>query len=41
MFNPVPGTVYDASEADKVRCGQRHLEALGMPFAIAVSADEV
>ena len=29
------------SEADKVRCGQRHFEALGVPFAVAVSADEV
>ena len=26
------------SEADKVRCGQRHCEALGIPFAVAVSA---
>jgi type III restriction enzyme len=29
------------SEADKVRCGQRHFEALGVPFAVAVTADEV
>ena len=29
------------SEADKVRCGQRHFEALGVPFAVVVSADEV
>ena len=29
------------SEADKVRCGQRHFEALGVPFAVAVSADDV
>jgi type III restriction enzyme len=29
------------TEADKVRCGQRHFEALGVPFAVAVSADEV
>jgi type III restriction enzyme len=29
------------SEADKVRCGLRHFEALGVPFAIAVSADDV
>jgi type III restriction enzyme len=28
-------------EADKVRCGKRHFETLGMPFAVAVSADEV
>ncbi|HEX7409338.1 MAG TPA: hypothetical protein VF515_17045 [Candidatus Binatia bacterium] len=29
------------SEADKVRCGKRHFEALGVPFAVAVTADEV
>ena len=29
------------SEADKVRCGQKHFEAIGVPFAVAVSADEV
>jgi len=29
------------SEADKVRCGQKHFEALGVPFAVAVTADEV
>lgn len=29
------------AEADKVRCGQRHFELLGVPFAVAVSADEV
>jgi type III restriction enzyme len=29
------------TEADKVRCGQRHFEALGVSFAVAVSADEV
>jgi len=29
------------SEADKVRCGQRHFEAIGVPFAVVVSADEV
>lgn len=28
-------------EADKVRCGQKHFEALGVPFAIAVTADDV
>lgn len=28
-------------EADKIRCGQRHFEALGVSFAVAVSADEV
>ena len=29
------------NEADKVRCGQKHFEALGVPFAVAVRADEV
>jgi type III restriction enzyme len=29
------------SEADKVRCGQRHFEAIGVPFGVAVTADEV
>ena len=29
------------SEADKVRCGQRHFEAIGVPFAVVVTADEV
>lgn len=29
------------TEADKVRCGQKHFEALGVSFAVAVSADEV
>lgn len=29
------------TEADKVRCGQRHFETLGVSFAVAVSADEV
>jgi type III restriction enzyme len=28
-------------EADKVRCGQRHFDTLGVPFAVVVSADEV
>jgi type III restriction enzyme len=28
-------------EADKVRCGQKHFELLGVPFAVAVTADEV
>jgi type III restriction enzyme len=27
--------------ADKVRCGQKHFEALGVPFDVAVTADEV
>lgn len=29
------------TEADKVRCGKRHFETLGVPFAVAVTADEV
>lgn len=29
------------TEADKVRCGKKHFEALGVPFAVAVTADEV
>lgn len=30
-----------SSEADKVRRGQKHFEALGVHFAVAVAADEV
>lgn len=29
------------TEADKVNCGKRHFEAIGVPFAVAVTADEV
>ena len=29
------------SEADKVRCGQKHFEELGVPFSVVVTADEV
>ena len=29
------------AEADKVRCGQRHFETLGVSFAVAVTADDV
>ena len=29
------------SEADKIRCGERHFEAIGMPFAVLTTADEV
>lgn len=29
------------SEADKVRCGAKHFEAIGVSFAVAVTADEV
>jgi type III restriction enzyme len=28
-------------EADKVRCGKKHFETLGVPFAVAVTADDV
>lgn len=30
-----------STEADKVRCGSRHFEALGVDFAVAVTADEI
>lgn len=29
------------SEADKVRCGEKHFDAIGVPFDVVVSADEV
>jgi len=29
------------TEADKVRCGQKHFEAIDVPFAVVVTADEV
>jgi type III restriction enzyme len=29
------------TEADKVRCGQKHFDAIGVPFAVVVTADEV
>ena len=29
------------SEVDKVKCGQRHFDALGLPFEVVVTADEV
>ena len=29
------------SEADKVRCGQKHFESLGVPFGVVVTADQV
>ena len=29
------------TEADKVRCGNKHFEALGVPFDVAVSADDI
>jgi type III restriction enzyme len=29
------------TEADKVRCGSGHFEAIGVPFEVVVSADEV
>ena len=29
------------TEADKVRCGQRHFDALGVPFSVVTSADDI
>jgi type III restriction enzyme len=29
------------TEADKVRCGKKHFEAIGVPFDVVVTADEV
>jgi type III restriction enzyme len=29
------------SEADKIRCGQKHFEALDVPFDVVVTAGEV
>jgi hypothetical protein len=29
------------AEADKVRCGKKHFEAIGVPFDVVVTADEV
>lgn len=29
------------SEADKIRCGKKHFDALNIPFAVVVSGDEV
>jgi type III restriction enzyme len=29
------------AEADKIRCGKKHFEAIGVPFAVAVTAEEV
>ena len=29
------------TEADKVRCGQRHFDALGVSFAVAMTADDI
>ena len=29
------------SEADKVRCGEKHFDAIGVPFDVVVSADDV
>lgn len=30
-----------SAEVDKVRCGERHFEALGVPFAVVTRADQV
>jgi len=32
---------FRTSEADKVRCGKKHFDALGVPFAVVVKADDV
>ena len=29
------------SEADKVRCGEKHFDALGVPFGVALTASDV
>jgi type III restriction enzyme len=29
------------NEADKIRCGQKHFDALGVPFDVVVTAGEV
>lgn len=29
------------SEADKIRCGKAHFEAIGVPFDVVVTADQV
>lgn len=29
------------AEADKVRCGKKHFETLGVPFSVVVTAEEV
>ena len=38
-----PGTYLKlrTSEADKVRCGEKHFDAIGVPFDVVVSADDV
>jgi hypothetical protein len=28
-------------ESDKVRCGEKHFEAIGVPFGVAVTAGDV
>lgn len=33
--------ILNMGEADKVRRGQKHFQALGVPFSVAVRADEV
>ena len=36
-----PDAIASTAEADKVRCGQKHFESLDVPFAVAVTANEV
>ena len=41
-FDSRPEQLLQATaEADKVRCGTRHFEALGVSFAVVVTADDV
>ena len=35
-----PDKLLRTSEADKVRCGQKHFQALDVPFDVVVTADE-
>jgi len=38
VLEPRPGSLL---RHDKVKCGQKHFKARGVPFAVAVTADEV
>jgi hypothetical protein len=41
LEEPASEFVNASGEADKIRCGQRHFEALGVPFDVVVTAGEV
>ena len=45
LVDPLDGTKeflkLRTTEADKVRCGKKHFETLGVPFAVVVTADDV